>query len=240
MNRWIEPDWPVPKGVRAISTLRPGGVSNGPYASLNLGQHVGDDPARVSENRRRLRSELSLPDEPLWLRQVHGTRIIDAGTPDDPTADGSTACRPGLVCAVMTADCLPVLLCSHDGQRIGAVHGGWRGLAAGIIEAAVGVLGAGGLTAWLGPAIGPHAFDVGDEVHRAFLVRGPEFGEAFRPAGRGAWKADLHAIARLQLAAAGVTDVHGGEHCTYSDSQRFFSYRRDGTTGRMATLIWRE
>lgn len=240
MSFWIEPDWPAPPGIRAVSTLRLGGTSSGPYASLNLGHHVGDDADRVRANRRRLQRELCLPAEPVWLQQVHGTRIVDAANPLDGIADGSIASQHGLVCAVMTADCLPILLCSNDGELVAAVHGGWRGLAAGVLTAAVEALGTTELAAWLGPAIGPGAFQVGDDVRLAFAHRHAGLNEAFRPAGDGRWLADIYAIARSQLTNLGVRACYGGGLCTYSDSKRFFSYRRDGTTGRMATLIWRE
>ncbi|MFO1418012.1 MAG: peptidoglycan editing factor PgeF [Methylotetracoccus sp.] len=239
MNSWIEPDWPAPNGVRAASTLRAGGVSNGPYASFNLGGHVGDDAASVDQNRRRLRQLLELPDEPRWLQQVHGTRAIDADDADR-TADASVSTRPGVVCAVMTADCLPILLCSGDGQRIGAVHAGWRGLAGGVVASAVDRLGTRELMAWLGPAIGPSAFEVGDEVRHAFTEQRPALAPAFRTSGNKRWHADIYALARALLAEAGVTACFGGDHCTVSDTGRFFSYRRDGVTGRMATLIWRK
>ncbi len=240
MSFWIEPDWPSPPGIRAVSTLRRGGTSIGPYVSLNLGHHVGDDRARVRENRRRLRQELCLPDEPVWLEQVHGARVVDAANPLDGVADGSIATQTGLVCAVMTADCLPILLCSNDGESVAAVHGGWRGLAAGVLATAVAALGTTDLTAWLGPAIGPDAFAVGNDVRLAFIARHEVLAEAFRPVADGRWLADIYAIARSQLTELGVRACYGGGLCTYSDSESFFSFRRDGMTGRMATLIWRE
>lgn len=236
----LEPDWPAPPGIRAASTVRLGGTSEGPYASLNLGDHVGDDPARVHQNRQRVHTALSLPGEPVWLRQVHGTRLVDAAEPSERTADGSFSTRPGLVCTVMTADCLPILFCSHDGTRVAAVHGGWRGLADGILRSAVEALRTTELIAWLGPAIGPDAFEVGDEVRQQFTEGAPELGQAFRRSSGDRWLADLYAIARLQLAALGVAGCYGGGWCTYTDADRFFSHRRDQTTGRMATLIWRE
>lgn len=240
MSFWIEPDWPAPQPVRAVSTLRCGGISSGPYASLNLGHHVGDDAECVLENRRRLSRELSLPAEPLWLQQVHGSRIIDADGGEEPIADGSVAAQPGTVCAVMTADCLPILLCTEDGERVAAVHGGWRGLAAGVLEAAADRIGTSALLAWLGPAIGADAFEVGAEVRQTFLQQSEVYSGAFRPCAEDRWLADIYEIARIRLAALGVTRCYGGECCTYTDGERFFSYRRDGITGRMATLIWRE
>lgn len=240
MNHFFEPDWPAPPGIRAVSTVRHGGTSEGPYASLNLGDHVGDDPERVRENRQRVHATLSLPSEPVWLRQVHGTHLVDAAEPAQRIADGSFSSRPGLVCTVMTADCLPILLCTCDGTKIAAVHGGWRGLADGILRTAVDALQTTELIAWLGPAIGPDAFEVGEEVRQRFTESAPEFGQAFRPSTGDRWFADLYAIARLQLAALGIAGCYGGGCCTYTEADRFFSHRRDQTTGRMATLIWRE
>lgn len=247
---WIEPAWPAPPGIRAASTLRSGGTSSGPFASLNLGGHVGDEAERVMENRGRLAAALNLPSEPLWLKQVHGTRTLLAEPPGEgegdrcasPPCAADAACTrtPGIVCAVMTADCLPILLCSRDGESIAAVHAGWKGLAAGVVEAAVAALGTHDLLAWLGPAIGPDAFEVGGEVREAFLRKGAEFGEGFRETEDGKWLADIYRLARITLGRLGVADCHGGEWCTYGQADDFFSYRRDGTTGRMATLIWRE
>ena len=222
-------------------TLRTGGVSTGPYASLNLGDHVGDDPAAVAENRRRVREALALPSEPLWLEQVHGTAVARFGEAVRPRADASVALAPGQVCAVMVADCLPVLLADRAGTCVAAAHAGWRGLAAGVLEATVAALPVdpAQLVAWLGPAIGPEAFEIGPEVREAFLAVDPEAADAFRPGTGDRWLADAYRLARQRLARAGVTDVHGGGLCTVSDPTRFFSYRRDGVTGRMAALIWR-
>lgn len=232
----ILPTWPAPRNVRACTTTRDGGVSLAPYASLNLGDHVGDDPAAVSENRARLRRALELPAEPLWLTQVHGIAVA-AG--QGGCADASVAFGPGTVCTVMTADCLPLLLCDRAGTVVAAVHAGWRGLLAGVIEAAVSRLHVPGaeLLAWLGPAIGPLAFEVGEEVRAAFVAEDAAAAAAFQPAPGGRWLADIYALARLRLARCGVTAVYGGELCTFSDP-RFYSYRRDGVTGRMASLIW--
>jgi len=240
--RWIEPNWPAPARVRAVSTTRVGGESRGPYASLNLGDHVGDDPAAVTQNRRLLRERLALPAEPHWLRQVHGCAVAGVQL-DDPgcEADAAVAFGPGAVCAVLTADCLPLLLCDRAGTRVAAVHAGWRGLAEGVIEAAVVRLAAdpGDLLVWLGPAIGPAAFEVGGEVRERFLATGgAAAAAAFRPDGGGKWLADIYLLARLRLRSVGVDGVFGGGLCTWSDPVRFFSYRRDGATGRMASLIW--
>jgi YfiH family protein len=227
--------------VRGVSTTRRGGVSTGPYADWNLGDHVGDDPGAVARNRALLRERLALPREPRWLRQVHGCAVAE-GAAGECEADAAVARAPGEVCAVLTADCLPLLLCDRAGTRVGAVHAGWRGLAAGVIEAAVRRLDVppGELLCWLGPAIGPDAFEVGPEVRERFLAGlGPGAADACRPAA-GRWLADLYALARQRLAGLGVTRVWGGDLCTYADPGRFFSYRRDGVTGRMATLVWIE
>jgi YfiH family protein len=239
---WIEPDWPAPAPVRALCTTRNGGVSRGSYASLNLADHVGDEPSRVEQNRALLRAHLGLPADPLWLRQVHGCSVVDvAGDPRGCQADAAIALRPGEVCAVMTADCLPLLLCDRGGCRVAAVHAGWRGLAGGVIEAAVARLAAppGDVLCWLGPAIGPQAFEVGAEVRAQFLAESGDDAEAaFRSVQDGKWLADLYSLARMRLRRCGIHGVWGGGLCTYSDRERFFSYRRDGVTGRMASLIW--
>lgn len=239
MSSWLTPDWPAPPGVRAASTVRRGGLSQGAYAGLNLGDHVGDDAEAVRANRRQLRDGLGLPAEPVWLRQVHGARVLDAAGAAGQEADGAFTARCGEVCAVMTADCLPVLLCSLDGERVAAVHGGWRSLAAGILETTVVAMGTTRLMAWLGPAIGPAAFEVGGEVRAAFTARDAALAGAFRAVGDDQWLADIYAIARRQLQVLGVSECYGGGYCTHGDPERFFSYRRDGVTGRMATLIWR-
>lgn len=216
-------------------------MSRGPYASLNLADHVGDDPVRVARNRALLCERLALPGEPLWLRQVHGCEVARGGVDQNGCeADAAVALVPGVVCAVLTADCLPLLLCDRAGTRAAAVHAGWRGLAAGVIEAAVARMQAApaDLLAWLGPAIGPDAFEVGAEVRTAFLARDPAAGAAFRPSPGGRWLADLYLLARHRLAAAGVGRISGGGLCTYTDARRFYSYRREGVTGRMASLIW--
>ena len=238
---WIAPDWPAPAHVRVLSTLRAGGVSVGPYAALNLAAHVGDRPEAVSANRLLLREAAHLPAEPLWLEQVHGINAIrHPGDSVVVRADASVAFEPGRVCAVMTADCLPVVLSDRDGTRVGVAHAGWRGLLAGVLEATIAALGTApaGLFAWLGPAIGPDAFEVGDEVRSAFAARNPAAALCFRPNERNRYQADLTGLARLALAAAGVRSVHGGVWCTHHESERFFSFRRDGITGRMATLAW--
>lgn len=238
----LTPDWPVPPNVKAFFTLRSGGVSQGVYASLNLGDHVGDDPRCVAENRRRVAS--LMPSPPLWLQQVHGIRVLDADqcVVPLPEADGAVSRCGGRVCAVMAADCLPVLLCDRGGNVVAAAHAGWRGLAAGILGQAVAAMGCPPqeLLAWLGPAIGPRAFEVGEEVRDA-LDRGPATRSCFQPApAPGKWLADLPALARLDLARSGVQHVFGGELCTFSSPLRFFSHRRDGCSGRMGAFIWLE
>lgn len=235
--------WPAPPQVKAFTTTRGGGVSAGPFASLNLASHVGDDPAVVEGNRTLLRAGAQLPAGPVWLDQVHGIEVIDAAgaTPGVP-ADGSYARAPGVVCAVLTADCLPVFLCDRDGTRVAVLHAGWRGLVAGIIERGVVALALppARLLAWLGPAIGPRAFEVGPEVRAAFMAQDGAAQAAFVPGADGHYWADLYLLARQRLARQGVEAVFGGEHCTYEDRGRFFSYRRDGRCGRMASLIWIE
>ncbi|HEC17667.1 MAG TPA: peptidoglycan editing factor PgeF [Sedimenticola sp.] len=240
---WIEPDWPAPSRVRALTTTRQGGFSAPPFDGLNLAGHLGDDPGAVRRNRRLLRESLALPAEPLWLHQVHGAGVVTAGScPEGWEADAVFTRTPGRVCAVLTADCLPLLLCNRGGDQVAAVHAGWRGLAAGVIEAALERFSAPGrdIMAWLGPAIGPGAFEVGDEVRELFLRQDAAAAEAFSPAGAGRWLADIYRLARRRLAARGLGFVYGGDCCTVSDPERFFSYRRDGRTGRMASLIWIE
>ncbi len=237
----IRPDWPAPARVRALFSTRDGGVSQGPYAGLNLGTHVGDAPAAVAENRRRLAEAAGLPGEPLWLEQVHGTEVVLAASlpPAPPRADAAVTREQGLVLSVMTADCLPVLLCDVDGQVIATAHAGWRGLCDGVLERTVAAMGVAPerLLAWLGPAIGPAAFEVGAEVRDAFLARDGAAAPAFAPRG-DKYLADLYRLARQRLAACGLSAVYGGGQCTFSDDARFYSYRRDGQTGRMAGLIW--
>jgi hypothetical protein len=241
---WIEPDWPAPAQVRALSTLRGGGASAAPYASLNLGGHVGDVAAAVAENRRCLAAAAGLPSEPVWLAQVHGVNVadLDAGAParTPEPADAAFTRRPGQVCAILTADCLPIVLAADSGDLVAAAHAGWRGLAGGVIEATVRALGVapGRLMAWLGPAIGPRHFEVGAEVREALLQGDSGAEEAFVPNSRGRFMADLPALARRRLASLGVDRIYGAGHCTFADHERYFSHRRDGVTGRQATLIW--
>lgn len=236
---WIVPDWPVPSRVKALVTTRNGGVSAGPYSSLNLGERVNDNPAAVQRNRALLRSQL--PAEPKWLKQVHGSHVVVADDVRQPVeADAAIARTPHAICTVMVADCLPVLLADRGGNVVGAAHAGWRGLAAGVIENTVLAMAAppADLIAWLGPAIGPTAFEVGADVRDAFIEPDAGADAAFVAHRPGKWLADLFALTRRRLHAAGVDSVHGGGLCTVSDPERFFSHRRDKVSGRMAALIW--
>ena len=260
---FLAADWPAPAGVRGGSTLRSGlGVSPSPFDALNLGGHraaSGDSSANVLANRAALREALDLPAAPLWLRQVHGTRVVDAdahpavapalcadgmaalAVDEEPEADASVTRRAGVVLAVLHADCLPVLLCSDDGAVLGAAHAGWRGLAAGVIEATVAAMRVPGerVIAWLGPAAGPMRYEVGEEVRGAFVAGDAGAASAFVATRPGHWRVDLYALARRRLAALGVTRVAGGGRCTIGEPQAFFSHRRDARTGRMASLVWR-
>jgi polyphenol oxidase len=243
---WFVPEWPAPPGIRAATTLRTGGVSPPPWHALNLGDHVGDDPARVAQNRRLLGEALGLPEAPAWLSQVHGREVLrleGATLPAERIADGAVTGRPGRVLAVLTADCLPVLFCSADGRRIGVAHAGWRGLADGVLEATFAALGAPAaeVLAWIGPGIGAAAYEVGAEVRDACLAAGADAAESFAPGRPGRWQFDLAGLARRRLEALGLAGVHGGQWCTHADPARFYSHRRDGAagpTGRMATLLW--
>ncbi len=231
--------------MQALSTTRREGCSAAPYDSFNLGGHVGDNSQRVADNRAQLRRQGNLPADPLWLEQVHGCSVAECGedATDPPlTADAAFSDTPGRVCAVMTADCLPLLLCNRSGTKVAAVHAGWRGLAAGVIEAAVDRFAEPGesLLAWLGPAIGADCFEVGGEVREQFLGIDQMNEDAFKASDGDRWLADIYRLARIRLKTRGVGFVAGGEYCTVSDSERFFSYRRDGVTGRMASLIWIE
>jgi hypothetical protein len=240
MNDWLIPDWPAPAGVKACVTTRAGGVSLAPFDSLNLGDHVEDSPEAVLENRRRLTAAFAI--QPAWLRQVHGVVVVEADPGRIAEADGSWTGTPGIACTAMTADCLPALFCNKSGTRVAAAHAGWRGLAAGVLEAAADSLDAApaDVLVWLGPAIGPKAFEVGPEVREAFMQQHPQTAQAFVPSHNpGKFLADIYQLARLRLAARGITAVYGGGLCTVTDL-RFFSYRRSPRTGRFASLIWLE
>lgn len=236
---WIVPDWPAPANVKALITTRAGGISKGPFTSLNLGLRTGDDPQAVAANRDRLNA--LLPQPPRWLRQVHGASVVEADSlAGMPEADASIARRPGTVCAVLVADCIPVLLADRAGTTVGIAHAGWRGLAAGVIENAARrmAIEPRGLIAYLGPGVSRDAFEVGADVRDAFLGRDADAAAAFTPHAAGKWLADLFLLARQRLRRAGVCEIQGGALCTYSDARRFFSYRRERTTGRMAAVIW--
>lgn len=241
MSKLIVPQWPLPQGVVACSSTRIGGVSIPPYDSLNLGAHCGDNPEHVEENRKRLFAAGNLPSQPVWLEQVHGKTVLrlNGGPYLSKRADASWSNTPGTVCAVMTADCLPVLFCNRAGTEVAAAHAGWRGLCEGVLEETVACFAdkPENIIAWLGPSIGPGAFEVGPEVRDAFMAKDPQAGRAFLPRGEK-YLADIYQLARQRLANVGVEDIYGGDRCTFSESETFFSYRRDNTTGRMASFIW--
>ena len=235
---WLTPDWPAPASVRACVTTRAGGVSLAPFDSLNLGDHVEDDALAVAANRQVLVDALGC--RLAWLKQVHSPDVVEADPWQVPTADASWSATPGTACAVLTADCLPALFCDRAGTRVAAAHAGWRGLAGGVLENTVAALGIepAELLVWLGPAIGPQSFEVGAEVREAFVAVHTEAQRAFVPsANAGKFMADLYALARIRLAARGVTAVYGGGLDTFRDP-RFFSYRRAVRTGRFASLVW--
>lgn len=238
----IRPDWPAPYQVNAHMTLREEGFSLPPYAYFNLGMHVGDDPEHVKLNREKLSQDLSLPAEPLWLAQQHTTIVVSADQSyvEPPVADASYSFESNHVCAVLTADCLPLLVCDQQGTQVAAIHAGWRGLADGVIAATLEKLTAqrSDLLVWMGAAIGPTAFEVGIDVVEAFTSQSTGLEQHFRVKNELKFLGNLYEIARYQLATLGVEQVYGGDHCTYSQPDDFYSYRRDGTTGRMATLIW--
>ena len=240
---WIAPDWPAPPGVQVVTTTRTGGEGRSPHTSFNLGNGTGDSPATVARNRARLRSSLGLGLEPCWLRQVHGPVVVRAARYHHaPRADASVGDPGSPPCVVLSADCLPVVLCDASGTRVGIAHAGWRGLVSGVIESCVNFMDRPGrdLLAWLGPAIGAESYEVGSEVREACLAATPHARTAFvpSPTHKGRWLADLYEIAARQLEFMGVTRIYGGGFCTYADSERFFSHRRDGPTGRFATLAW--
>ena len=251
IKHWLVPDWPAPANIHAATTMRTGGVSRGAFSSLNPAIHVGDDTNQVGLNRQIIREMLDLPAEPVWLDQVHSNRAVKVVNPPYPPfekggrgdlqqADASYTDQPGIVCAVLTADCLPLLVSSSDGTQVAAIHAGWRGLLAGVISNTLAAMQEQDFLVWLGPAIGPNSFEVGAEVRDAFLHKSMEFNPAFKAQNNGKWLADIYQLARVELAAIGITKVYGGTHCTFTDQERFYSYRRDAQTGRMATLIWRE
>jgi polyphenol oxidase len=238
---FLRPDWPAPANIHAATTLRTGGFSNGSYDSLNLATHVGDELGRVQQNRALMKSILQLPSEPIWLSQVHSNIVVEAKSDlQTPKADASFTDKPGIVCVVMTADCLPVLVCSRDGNRIAAIHAGWRGLLDGIITNTIMAMQTTDVFVWLGPAIGPLQFEVGAEVRDAFINKSPVYGASFIQKNSDKWFADIYQVARTELASLGINPVYGGGSCTVTDKERYYSYRRDNPCGRMATLIWRD
>lgn len=247
-NTLITPNWPAPAKVKALQTTRLGGVSLPPYDSLNLGDHVQDNPNHVAHNRQLLNA--FVPSEPVWLNQVHGVRVIDAALSSYAehgscveSADASFSTKKNVVCVTMTADCLPVLLCDQAGTVVAAVHAGWRSLCDGVIEAAIQSMAVdtSTLMAWLGPAIGPDAFEVGEDVRAQFIAKDAQAESAFKlKPNTDKWLGDLYTIAKQRLTNLGVTAVYGEVNCTYSQPDRFFSFRRDGVTGRMASMIWLE
>ncbi len=240
-KHFLIPDWPAPINIHAATTLRTGGFSEGLYASLNPATHVQDDPGLVLQNRQLIKALLNLPSEPVWLEQIHSTIAVDAATTRLlPQADASYTTKPGVVCAVMTADCLPILVCDVDGTQIAAIHAGWRGLLAGVIGNTLAAMHKSDWLVWLGPAIGPECFEVGSDVRDAFVEKSPQFDMAFTKQSNGQWLADIYQLARVDLAAQGIDRIYGGNFCTVTDLERFYSYRRDRQTGRMATLIWRD
>jgi YfiH family protein len=240
-KHWLVPEWPAPENIHAATTLRTGGVSAGVYASLNPALHVGDRNEWVIENRQIIKTQLNLPSEPVWLNQIHSNLVIDAARSETlPEADASYNMEPGIVCAVMTADCLPLLVCDTEGTCVAAIHAGWRGLLAGVIANTVESLQKKNLLVWLGPAIGPECFEVGTEVRDLFVNKSASFINAFRKQDQGKWLADIYQLARTELATAGIDRIYGGDFCTVTEQARFYSYRRDKETGRMASLIWRE
>jgi len=239
MIRWITPDWPAPQQVYAASTCRTGGFSQGKFASLNLAQHVSDKVVHVLANRELIKNKLSLPSDPVWLQQTHGTQVVCADTINEETeADASYTNNKHIVCAVLTADCLPLLICNQQGNYIAAIHAGWRGLLKGIIENTLLTAPKSQLLAWLGPAIGAECFEVGAEVRSAFLDKSSDFNNAFKAHANGKYLADIYQLARIMLKKSGVHAIYGGHYCTFTEADRFYSYRRDGQTGRIASFIW--
>jgi polyphenol oxidase len=238
-NTHILPDWPAPKNIHALTTLRTGGVSTGLYSSLNPATHVGDDPDLVMQNRTIIRETLALPAEPVWLQQIHSNTVVDAAKVEAlPQADASYSHAANVLCTVMTADCLPLLVCSGDGACVAAVHAGWRGLLDGIITNTIMAMQSDNLLVWLGPAIGPACFEVGTEVREAFVKKSANFACAFKQQG-DRWLADIYQLARVELSFLAIDKIYGGDFCTVTEHERFYSYRRDKETGRMASLIWR-
>ncbi len=247
-KHWLVPDWPAPINIHAATTLRSGGVSKDPYLSLNPATHVNDLNEHVLQNRKIIGDLLNLPAEPAWLDQIHSNQIVKAEITAIPhQADASYSIESGVVCAVMTADCLPLLICSTDGKKIAAIHAGWRGLLSGIISNSISLLTTlppiikpNEFLIWLGPAIGPNCFEIGPEVREAFLQKSALYKKAFKIQSNGKYLADIYQLARIELSTLGINNIYGGIYCTMTDEERFFSYRRNNQTGRIATLIWKD
>ena len=244
-RNYLTPNWPAPTTIRAYTSLRCGGVSLEPFAGFNLAGHVGDEPQAVTENIALLQQDLSLPQLPVWLTQVHGTKVInpaDYQSTDKPEADACHTQNTAVPCCVLTADCLPLLVCNQTGTEVAAIHAGWRGLLAGIIDATIKQMQSppAELLVWLGPAIGPEAFRVNDQIRVDFIDSNPDNSSAFAHQYQGHWLCDMYKIARNNLQRLGITQIYGGDHCTFRETDKFFSYRRQQTTGRMASLIWIE
>ncbi len=238
---YFTPDWPAPIKVKSLSTTRIGGVSTSPYSSLNLATHVGDNPIHVAHNRQKISSIAHLPEQPRWLEQTHGTRVLESHEWQlNINADAMYSCQPQHVCTVMTADCLPVLVCNKQGTYVAAIHAGWRGLADGIIEKTIQTYQGNNddLLIWLGPAIGAQQFEVGHDVLDYFTQQGFDTSQSFIPSTKGHYLADIYGLARQHIARSGVENIYGGDLCTVSEPNEFFSYRREGITGRMASMIW--
>lgn len=243
MNHFIVPDWPAPNHIKAFTTTRLNGVSSTPFQSFNLAHHVGDSIDHVLKNRALLKNNLKLPNEPIWLNQAHSNHVINLDQNNsDEIADGSYTTHKNKVCVILTGDCLPILLCDKTGKEIAAVHGGWRGLLAGVIESALMYFKSSpeNIYAWLGPAIGPQVYEVGDDVRDPFIAVDKNATHAFKPYKQSKWLANIYLLAQQRLEKYGVTAIYGGNHCTYSEADKFFSHRRDKETGRMANLIWIE
>ena len=241
-KHYLIPDWPAPTHIKACFTLRMNGHSQSPYDSFNLGAHVNDNANAVAANRKQLIDELGLKSSPLWLNQIHGAQAIDIETAvSTSAADAVYAKKPHQVCAVLTADCMPVFLCDRQGSIVALAHAGWRGLAAGVIENTIAAMKtpAENILAWMGPAIGPQKFEVGSEVRELFLAHDKDAELAFAPFAQQKWLANIYLLGRQRLQKSGVTTIYGGNHCTFTEKEKFFSYRRDGKySGRMAGLIW--
>lgn len=238
---YIYPNWPAPKNIKSYFTTRIGGVSPAPYASFNLGDHVNDKTENINANRNKLQKELGLIEQPRWLQQVHGNEIINAADwCPNIIADGIYSNQPNQICTVMTADCLPILLCNTSGAQVMALHGGWRSLALGIVAKGISLFSDSPETilVWLGPAIGPRVYEVGHEVREQFLTLDSRLSQAFIPSPAGRWLMDVYGVARFQCQQLGVTNIYGGDHCTFTETDKFYSYRRDGLTGRMAAGIY--